>query len=191
MPIQAEKLTKKYADKTVLKDLTLTFPERGIVCLLGASGIGKTTVLRLFAGLEKPDSGSIAGLENKKISMVFQNDRLLPGFTALENIAAVTSSETAMLWLERMELGDAAGKKPAELSGGMCRRVALARALAFGGDVLLLDEPFKGLDKELKKHIIPYIKEFSENALVIFVTHDDQEAAIADAVFELKYQGKH
>ncbi len=184
--IKLTNVSKRYTDKEVIKDLSLELPEKGVFCLLGASGAGKTTLLRLIAGLETPDSGSITGIEGKKISMVFQNDRLLPDSTALENIEIVSSRQAAMLWLERFGLTDAAGKKPRELSGGMCRRVALARALAFGGDILLLDEPFKGFDSELKNRIIPYITEFARNALVLLVTHDIQETKIADEIFELK-----
>ena len=117
---------------------------------------------------------------------MFQGDRLLPGSTAFENVAVASSPEAATLWLKRLELSDAADKKPAKLSGGMARRVALARALAFGGDILLLDEPFKGFDSELKKRIMPYIIEFAKTALLILVTHDEQEAAIADTVFTME-----
>ncbi len=186
LPITLDRISKSYDGKEVIKNLSLTLPERGIFCLLGASGIGKTTLLRLLAGLETPDSGSIAGISGKKISMVFQNDRLLPGSTAFENIAAVSSPEAANLWLERFELSEASGKKPGKLSGGMCRRVALARALAFGGDVLLLDEPFKGFDSELKTRVIPYIIDFAKNALVVLVTHDEQDAEIAGTVYKLQ-----
>lgn len=84
----------------------------------------------------------------KKRAVVFQNDRLLPWFSALDNVAAVCSKERAKELLEKVELSDSLDKKPAELSGGMCRRVALARALAFDADILLLDEPFKGLDAD-------------------------------------------
>jgi len=160
-------------------------PDTGIYCLLGASGSGKTTLLRIIAGLETPDSGVVTGTAGKKISFVFQSDRLLPNSIAFENIALASSPEAATLWLERLELSDAADKKPRKLSGGMKRRVALARALAFDGDILLLDEPFKGFDSELKKRIIPYIIEFSKNALVVLVTHDEQDTAIADAVYKL------
>lgn len=186
MPIILDKISKSYGDKKVLEELSLVLPEKGIFCLLGASGIGKTTLLRLLAGLETPDSGSITGLEGKKLSMVFQNDRLLPNSSAFENVSLASSPEAAALWLERLELGDAADKKPGKLSGGMQRRVALARALAFGGDVLLLDEPFKGFDSELKKRIFPYIIGYAKNALVVLVTHDEKEAESADAVFEMK-----
>lgn len=179
MAIKIENISKSYESKKVIDNLSFELPEKGIFCLLGESGSGKTTLLRLIAGLEEPDSGKITGLEDKKISFVFQEDRLLPGSTAFENVALAGGAEAAKLWLERLEIDQAEAQKPCTLSGGMCRRVALARALAFGGDVLLLDEPFKGYDIELKKRIIPYIVEFSQNALVVLVTHDESEAALA------------
>ncbi|HZK39435.1 MAG TPA: ATP-binding cassette domain-containing protein [Clostridia bacterium] len=185
MSIKIEQVSKSFEGKEVLKDFSLELPEKGVYSLLGASGSGKTTLLRLIAGLDTPDSGRITGTQSKKISFVFQGDRLLPGSTALENVAVAAPLETAKLWLKRLELDDAADKKPDKLSGGMCRRVALARALAFGGDILLLDEPFKGFDSELKKRIMPYIVEFSKNSLVVLVTHDEQEAQIADETFRL------
>lgn len=186
MPVRVENVSKNFEGKEVIKNFSLELPKTGIYCLLGASGAGKTTLLRLIAGLDMPDSGRIIGTEGKKISFVFQGDRLLPSSTAFENIAVASSPETAKLWLKRLELDDAADKKPDKLSGGMARRVALARALAFGGDILLLDEPFKGFDSELKKRVIPYITDFAKNALVVLVTHDEQEAAIADAVFTME-----
>jgi NitT/TauT family transport system ATP-binding protein len=186
LPISVKNVTKCFEGKEVIKNLSLELPENGIYGLLGASGSGKTTLLRLIAGLDTPDGGQITGTEGKKVSFVFQGDRLLPGSTAFENVAIAASPEAATLWLKRLELDDAADKKPEKLSGGMCRRVALARALAFGGDILLLDEPFKGFDNELKKRIMPYIVDFAKTALVVLVTHDEQEAAVADMVFTVK-----
>ncbi len=186
LPIKIEHVSKSFEGKEVIRNFSLELPEKGIYVLLGASGAGKTTLLRLIAGLDAPDSGHITGTQGKKISFVFQGDRLLPASTAFENIALAASPETAKLWLKRLELDDAADKKPNKLSGGMARRVALARALAFGDDILLLDEPFKGFDSELKKRVIPYITDFAKNALVVLVTHDKQEATIADAVFTME-----
>jgi NitT/TauT family transport system ATP-binding protein len=178
-------ITKSFGGKKVLKNLNLDFPDSGLVCVLGNSGSGKTTLLRLIADLETADYGTVEIDAGRKISYVFQNDRLLPGFSTLENVALVSDTETAKLWLDRFELGNALGKKPRQLSGGMRRRVALARAFAFlqPGDILLMDEPFKGLDAELKSRIIPFMTDFAKQGLVILVTHDEKEAALADLTF--------
>lgn len=174
MPIQLLHIYKQYGDKPVLCDVNLTFPVRGLFHLQGASGSGKTTLLRLIAGLEPPDRGEILGLDGLKVSVVFQEHRLLPQFTVLENVAFVSDTETARQWLTRVELRDAAGQYPAQLSGGMKRRASLARALAYGGDVLLLDEPFNGLDIPLRERILPHLQEFAQHALVILVSHEEQ-----------------
>ncbi|NLP47471.1 MAG: ABC transporter ATP-binding protein [Clostridiales bacterium] len=181
MPLKIENISKSFGQKKVLQNLSLDLPAEGIVALLGNSGAGKTTLLRIIAGLETPDSGRVLGLEGKHISYVFQNDRLLKGFSALENVALVSDRETARLWLQNFGMGDALDKKPGLLSGGMRRRVALARGLAFAkaGGILLLDEPFKGLDKDLKQRIIPYVQKIAQDSLVILVTHDKKEAGLA------------
>lgn len=177
--IKIENISKSFGGKQVLKNISAEIPESGIFAVSGVSGSGKTTLLRILAGLEKPDGGTVSGLDGKKISVMFQNDRLLPWLTALENIAVVCNRETAEKWLEKVELLPAADKKPNELSGGMCRRVALARALAFDGDVLLLDEPFKGLDSALRGRMIKSVEEFAQTRPVILITHDSDEAALA------------
>ena len=142
--IRVEDVSFSYPGKPVFSHLNLTLPDTGTAALMAPSGYGKTTLLRLLAGLETPASGRITGLENRKTAFLFQEDRLLPWLTAEKNIALVSSAERAAYWLEKMEIDG--GQYPREMSGGMQRRVALARAMAFGGDVLLLDEPFKGLD---------------------------------------------
>jgi len=125
---------------------------------------------RLLAGLLMPLEGTITGLSDKRISMVFQEDRLLPWCTALANVAAVSDLEAAKHWLAQMELEAEMMKYPAELSGGMQRRVAIARACAFGGDILLLDEPFKGLDEGLAGRVMERV--FAAAPLTVLVTHD-------------------
>ena len=112
-------------------------------------------------------------------SYIFQENRLLPWATARENVALVLegeNTETASRWLLQAGLGDAMEKYPRELSGGMKRRVAIARALAYGGDVLLLDEPFRALDETNKQDLIGLIRRSSADALNILVTHDREEA---------------
>jgi NitT/TauT family transport system ATP-binding protein len=169
----------------VLSGISLTLPENGAVALVGPSGSGKTTLLRVLAGLERPKDGQVEGLSGKRVTMVFQEDRLLPWYSAFENVLLALPDtmpdreRVARNWLSCMELADAADQLPAELSGGMCRRVALARALAYGGDILLLDEPFNGLDDALRSRVAAHIKNAAP--LIVLVTHDEAEAALFDA----------
>lgn len=132
--IALEDVSFAYGQKPVLQAVSLRFPKSGAVCLFGASGCGKTTLLRLLSGLEKPDKGRLTGLEGKRTAMLFQEDRLLPWLSVLENVAVVLEGPDARAraadWLELVGLADAAHKRPAALSGGMRRRAALARALA-------------------------------------------------------------
>ena len=163
----------QYPDKTVFNDLSLTLPDTGAVALMAPSGYGKTTLLRVLAGLKPIDAGEIFGLENKKLSFLFQEDRLLPWVSAQKNVELVSDPEKAKHWLSQMEIQDGS-QLPREMSGGMQRRVALARAMAFGGDVLLLDEPFKGLDEALRARIVGRIK--GKFPLILLSVHDAQEA---------------
>jgi ABC-type nitrate/sulfonate/bicarbonate transport system ATPase subunit len=184
--IRIEKISKAYGELKVIDDLTLQLPSNGLVSLSGPSGCGKTTLLRLLAGLEQPDSGLIKGIEKRIISMVFQEDRLLPWLSAADNVAAVLSSKRreALNWLERVCLPEEfAGYYPAQLSGGMKRRVALARALARPGELMLLDEPFTGMDTDLKENLFPLLWETATRRLVVLVTHDltDIEALAGQA----------
>ena len=172
---------KQYGDFRASDNVSFGIEKGKLVALLGPSGSGKTTLMRIILGLEQPDSGNISGLEGKKTAVVFQNDRLLPWLSALDNVAAVCSKEHAKEMLEKVELSDALNKKPAELSGGMCRRVALARAIAFarsglGRDAAILDEPLKGLDNAMKKRIVPrFIDAFATR---VIITHDENEAEL-------------
>lgn len=182
--IKIQNLTKSYKEN-IIENFSCVIDDTGITVFYGASGIGKTTLLRIISGLEKPDSGQIYGLENKKISYMFQEDRLFSHLTALENVSLVSNENTAKELLKKFGLQNYYNNKIPELSGGMCRRVALARALAFDADVLLLDEPFKGLDNNLKNQIIPVIVDYSKNHSVILVTHDSQEIKVADKIIEI------
>jgi len=175
MSICLEHVYVGYGGEPVLRDICLALPEAGIVAVMGPSGRGKTTLLRLLAGLLTPSAGKITGLAGKKISMVFQEDRLLSWCTALENVAAASDRDAARYWLSQMELEAGADKCPGELSGGMQRRVAIARACAFGGDVLLLDEAFKGLDEALRARVLG--RALAAAPLSILATHDGALAA--------------
>ena len=167
-----------YPEKEVLRDVSLTFPETGAAALMAPSGYGKTTLLRVLAGLLRVSAGEISGLEGKKIAFLFQEDRLLPWLTAEKNVEIVSDGDTARRWLRAMEIEDVS-QRPHDMSGGMRRRVALARALAFRGDILLLDEPFKGLDEALKERIAAKIKNAAP--LIVLSVHDQKEAALLDA----------
>jgi len=176
--ISFQSVNLSYTDKQVLNNFSLELPKEGITCLHGPSGCGKTSLLRLIAGLTAPDSGSITGLPRKP-ALLFQEDRLLPHFSARENIAAVLPKDRAGEadeWLEKVGLINDAHLHPASLSGGMRRRIALARALAYSGDFLLLDEPFTGLDLVLTQRMATLIQNTATPALA--VTHSKEEIAL-------------
>lgn len=163
----------------VLQQFSLALPERGVVCLVGPSGCGKTTALRLLAGLETPLTGTVTGRRGLRVSMVFQEDRLLPWESVLDN--AITDRRPqhraeALSWLQSLGLGDHLDAAVTELSGGMRRRVALARALAAPHDVLLLDEPFTGLDEPTWRSAAERIAAANRDRLVVMTTHLTQQA---------------
>lgn len=186
MDIKLHHINKQFDNKPVLKNLSLTFCEGCISCLMGSSGIGKTTLINLIMGLEEPDSGEITGLEDKVISPVFQEDRLVEHWDAINNIKLVCSKDVTNKIIEeelsKVGLHEDRNKPVITLSGGMRRRVALLRALLFNGNLLILDEPFKGLDEELKNRVIEYVKEKSKGKTVIVVTHDLKEAELLEAI---------
>ncbi len=184
MAIEIRAVKKSFVGKEILDIPSLAIPDKGVFCVSGPSGSGKTTLLRLIAGLETPDSGEILGTDGKKISFLFQEDRLIASLTALQNVALVCSKAKAMAALESVNLASDCDKFPAEMSGGMCRRTAFARAVAFGGDILLLDEPFKGLDGDLRNTLVNIIQKIAESSLVILVSHDDSEI-ISNRTFHL------
>ncbi len=176
-----DRVSFSYGDTPVLSDVSLTLPQNGAVCLFGPSGCGKTTLLRLIAGLESPTAGTVHR-DARRIAMVFQDDRLAPWLTVRENLLLVTDDVSAVdAALAAVSLQDAAEQRPDELSGGMQRRVAIARALAFGGDLLILDEPFNGLDEALKVSIAAKLRERFAGCPIVLVTHSLEEAALFDA----------
>lgn len=178
-----ENVTKAY-DEVVLDNVTLSFPDGKITALLGVSGRGKTTVLRLLSGLEKADGGKVRA--DGKVGYLFQEHRLLPHITAFENVRLVTDSDRkAKHALELCAAASLADKRPDEMSGGERQRVALARLVAFGGDIWLMDEPFSALDADTKENIVKNLLPIMREKTVVLVTHSDEEAAIADNVIRL------
>ncbi|MGE4483739.1 MAG: ATP-binding cassette domain-containing protein [Oscillospiraceae bacterium] len=168
-------LTFSYGEKRIFDGFTCDI-DAPVTCIEAPSGAGKTTLLRLIAGLIRPDGGSIME-DASRIAYMFQEDRLIPWLTAEENVAAVlppSRKDEASAVLAEMELSEDADSLPRNLSGGQCRRVALARALVYGGDLLLLDEPMKGLDPGLMDRIIPRI--LSRNTQIIMTSHSREEA---------------
>ncbi len=180
MKIQINNLCKKYGDKIVFDAYTNTFDFNGILLIKGASGLGKTTLMRIIAGLEKADKGEITK-DSKSISFMFQEDRLIPFVSVLKNLTAVCGEDKALHYLKLMGLENEKDNSPLSLSGGMRRRVSLARALCFNSDLVILDEPFKGLDEELKSTICEIIKEESKKRDFIIISHDSEDAKILNA----------
>lgn len=184
--LQFKEVTFCY-DKPILQNFHYCFDKEDIYCILGKSGCGKTTFLKLISGLLLPQKGVIFH-NAKKISFLFQENRLLPWFSVLDNLLAVKNNkEECIAILEQLDLYDIEKKRPSELSGGMLRRVALAKALAYDGDIFLLDEPFVGIDIERKKQIIPYLKKKLSQKLCIVITHNIEEAhSISNHLYTLE-----
>lgn len=181
--VTLDRISFSYGDSPIFTDFSLMLPEKGAICLFGASGCGKTTLLRLIAGLETPSDGTIR-CDAARIAVVFQENRLIPWLTVRQNVELVLNEPDSALvddCLRAVSLEHAAEQLPEELSGGMQRRVALARALAFGGDLLLLDEPFNGLDETLKAHVAAALRERFANCPIVLVTHSHDEAALFEA----------
>ncbi|MCQ2400832.1 MAG: ATP-binding cassette domain-containing protein [Lachnospiraceae bacterium] len=173
-------LSKSFGEKKVLDDLSLSFPYEKITCIMGKSGCGKTTLLNILLGIEKQDSGTVTGIP-KKVSAVFQEDRLCEDFKVITNIKMATGrpENEILSCLSGLMMKESANTKVKELSGGMKRRVAIARALLSEHDLLIMDEPMKGLDTETRKKTASLIRETA--GTMIIVTHDEAEAELLGA----------
>ncbi|MCR4926188.1 MAG: ATP-binding cassette domain-containing protein [Clostridiales bacterium] len=178
MSIKLNNISKKFEKKAIIENLTLTLEDKKTACFFGPSGCGKTTLLNIISGLLKAESGSIEGVDFKKISMVFQEDRLLPWFNVEKNILYANPKADVDLLLGELALGDIKNMMPDEISGGMKRRVALARALAKNADIYAFDEVVKGLDFTTKKQIIEVINQYTNGKTVLLITHDIEEAVL-------------
>lgn len=183
MDIIIKNLHKSFGDNNVLNGVNAVIKENHITCLMGQSGIGKTTLLNIMLGFEKADSGEILSVPAKK-SAVFQENRLCEEFSVLTNIKMVNDTltdETVLNHLKAVDLEDCAKQRVSTLSGGMKRRVALVRAILAEKDILFLDEPFKGLDEGTRDKVIAYLIKNTKNTTVIMVTHQIEEAAALGA----------
>ena len=183
MDIIVKNLCKTYDRNQVLNHFSCTFREKKMTCIMGKSGIGKSTLLSILMGLEKADEGTVSGMEHQKISAIFQENRLFENLDAVTNIHITTgkTKEEIADFLKEMELDDVAGKPVSEYSGGMKRRVAIARALLAEYDILIMDEPLQGLDAETKEKVATVIKTQTAGKTVLFVTHDEKEAEFFEA----------
>lgn len=185
--IRIENACFAYGEKVILDHFSLALETQGITALQGPSGCGKTTLLRILAGLEQLESGSISGISPKNSAFLFQENRLLPWRTALQHIKDVRPRNSAVdpgAYLELVELAGEGGTLPGSLSGGMGRRLALARCLALEAPILLLDEPFTGVDRERAVRIIDRLR--SLDRTVILISHDEAVLTGADRVLELE-----
>ena len=180
MDILMEKINKSYGDKEVLRDFTTKFEEGTVTFITGESGIGKTSIIRILMGLEGYQSGSISGLEGKEISVVFQDDCLCDKLSLDKNLSMVIDGQQVKeQYLDRLlgifGLEGYRHKRVAELSGGMKRRLAILRAILYPHNLMIMDEPFKGLDEENKKLVMGQVGKSLVGKTAIIVTHDKTE----------------
>ena len=186
MILECRNLSLTYADKTVLDDFSLTLPLEGITALRGPSGCGKTTLLRLIAGLERAEQGSIRGIRPEETAFLFQENRLLPWRSVEQHLTDVMprpDTRKARQLLALVELEGEEKRMPGQLSGGMGRRLALGRALALESKLLLLDEPFAGVDPDRAERILMRLKALGTP--ILLVSHEERITALADRVIEL------
>lgn len=192
MPVYIKKLNKSFGDNHVLRDLDLELKDGGIYCLMGPSGMGKTTLLRILLGLESKDSGTVEGTEEGKTTAMFQEDRLCPELTAIENVALICRKKAdrreIRKSLEKILPPECLNQPVKELSGGMKRRVALARAMYEDKKLTILDEPFTGLDSKTRLEVIAYLLRQQRRRTLLIATHGEGDAASLGA--ETIYLGR-
>lgn len=185
--IRLNNITKRFGETRALSTLTLELPLGQTTVLMGPSGCGKTTLLRILLGLETPDSGETRGLEGLRLAAVFQEDRLCENLNALANVclphagkpfsARTELRAQAEDLLAAVGLAGCANKPARDLSGGMKRRVAIARAVLADFDLIALDEPLKGLDPATRDAVMAAVLPRLSQKTVVWVTHDDHDLA--------------
>ena len=184
MEVKVNHLSKSFGTLNIFTQVNLSLHSGRIYCLMGPSGSGKTTFLRILLGLEQADSGSMEGLHGIRSSAVFQENRLCEPFTPVDNIVMVIPGRTsrsrkqAREELSRLLPEEALSRPVSTLSGGMKRRVSIVRALSVPCDMIIMDEPFTGLDENTKLSVIRYIKEKTHDKLVIISTHQEEDVAL-------------
>lgn len=179
-------VTRRFGEHVVLDGLDLSLAPGGVTALMGPNGSGKTTVARLLLGLDRPDAGAVEGLDGRPRSAVFQEDRLCPQLSAVDNVRLVlgrgTDRGAVLEALAAVGLDDATVHAPVrELSGGQRRRVAIVRAVLADAELVVLDEPFTGLDQAVKPVTMAWVRDRCAGRTVLLVTHDEREAAWFDA----------
>jgi NitT/TauT family transport system ATP-binding protein len=195
--IRLVNVSKQYDDLIILKDFNINFEKNKITCLFGPSGVGKTTIANIVAGIVPVDNGSVDGIGDSLFSYVFQEPRLLKWNNVYDNIDFVLKDvyslekrvEIIESYLKMVELSEYKYYKIDALSGGMAQRVSLARAFAYPSNILIMDEPFKGFDYKLKNEMISLFKRMwnLSQRTVIFITHDVEEAInLSHIIYTLK-----
>ncbi len=179
-------VTKAFGPLVVLRDLSLTLAPGTVTAVLGANGSGKTTLGRLLLGLDAPTSGSITGLAGLRGAAVFQDNRLAPHLTAAGNVRLVLPRSATRAFVEEslgaVGLSDESLRKQVRsLSGGQRRRVAIVRGVLAPSDVLVLDEPFTGLDVDAKALTLAWVRDRLDGRTTLLITHDPAEAAFFSA----------
>ena len=184
--IKLENITLRYGEKLVLDRFSLELPGRGVTALSGPSGCGKTTLLRVLAGLAAPECGTVSGIDPARTAFLFQEDRLLPWRTVRQHIADVLPRARrgeVGKWLAFAEMEGEGDACPAGLSGGMARRLALARCAALGGELLLLDEPFAGVDPARTARMLERLRAL--DVPVVLASHQSQVLSACERMIAL------
>lgn len=188
MPISIHNIQKAFGSKQVLTGVDYILEDDSIYCLMGPSGMGKTTLLRILMDLEDPDGGSIQGLEKNDIAVMFQENRLLEWMDAVDNVAVMRKGirdkqlkQEIEKNLQRILPADCLHQPVSQLSGGMKRRVALARAMNYPSKLIILDEPFTGLDRATKNDVVDYVLQMRGDRILLVATHGTEDAQMLGA----------
>ena len=210
--LEIKNLTKKYADNTIFKSLDLTVQDGEVLSIVGPSGIGKTTLIKIIAGLETADSGEIklnhdvlavdGSRSDAKVGLIFQDFNLFPNYSVLDNVALAPISvmklsksearQVAKQLLETLGMSDKVALYPFQLSGGQKQRVAIARALAMQPQILAYDEPTSGLDEASTRQVAEVVKTLKQQGVTqMIITHDQFFAElVSDRVFDFATEVK-